>query len=549
MSFVLVLILITVSLFGCGSNQQVSNEPTPEPTTEGDTSDAVDNEEEEPKYPEEINIVGFNWGWDEAIPGEDLVGPEIEKALGYKVNFNFQKVGSYEEVEKKLQLWAASGADDWPNICYTGMSNITKDVVNRLGKSGMLMDWNTLMDRMPKVKEAVKYSQPLHNYEGKNYILPQNWSDLKAYKLDPQVWLREDWLEEVNLPYPKTVEEFENVLRTFKEKIKDPDGNPVIPYIAFGENFLWQPGWFIPEDKFKWQFINDEAVNMDIEDPQYLINALKKYNQWYNEGLIDQESFTLKQGQIDEKSSAGRVGAVHGAYWQVNPYTNILQEKDESAMFVGAPALYDAETMDSPNPFNIALEIWAGYNVRADIPEEELNALINFLEYSMTEEGFLLEWWGVKDKHWQFDSNNKIVDTPDSAERLKGDWNLRAHEGIQWYTGLSNYELIVQYTAPTTFDTRADMVGTWKNLGREYPEAYSTNLNKYITPGPIEVQKSLGSAERYKQMIRKAITASSPDEVEKTVSAWIETEKAMGYEEIKAERTELCKVVNVKFNY
>jgi hypothetical protein len=167
--------------------------------------------------------------------------------------------------------------------------------------------------------------------------------------------------------------------------------------------------------------------------------------------------------------------------------------------------------------------------------------------YSMSEDGFLLEWWGVKDKHWEFNADNKVVDTKDCADRLKGDWNARAHEGIQWYTGISNYDLIVKYTAPTTFDLRSDMVEGWKNIGTEYPVAYNANPNRYITPGPVEMQNTIGYTERWRQMIHKAVTGKDTD-IEKTVMDWIAAEKAMGYDQIKAERTELCKKVQMDFN-
>lgn len=539
LSLVLAAVLAATATAGCGTGATESK-----PSEEASVG-AVPEE----KLPD-ITIVGFNWGWDSAVEGEDVVGPAIAEDLGYQVTFDLQKVGNYEEVEKRLQMWAAAGMSDWPDLLFTGSSNITRDVIARMGAAGKLIEMNGIIDQMPNVKQAVRYSLPITtNAEGKSYMLPQNWSDLKAYKIDPNNWIRADWLQELGLEMPKTVEEYETVLRAFKDNIKGPDGKAVTPLIMFGEGFLWEPLWFMNADQVEWQFVDGQAVNLYYEQPENLVRTLSKLNQWYSEGLLDHESFTLKQGQIDEKIISGKAGACFGMTYQANTYTNALAESNPDAMMVTPPRLYDAEVMDQANPFIIPMEIWASYSVRADIAPDKLKSFTNFLEYSMTEEGFFKEWWGVEGTHWQKDDQNKIVDTPECAERLKGDWNLRAHEGIQWYTGISNYDLIVQYTAPTTFDLRKDMIQSWQNLGREYNEAYSVNPNKYITAGPVEMKNSLGASERFKQMIMQAVTAPNVSEVQKIVTDWAATEKSLGYEEIKAERTESCKNVNIAFNY
>lgn len=57
-------------------------------------------------------VSGFNWGWNVVDPKQDRIGPELEKKLGFKVQLDVIKTGSSDEADKKLELWAASGASD-----------------------------------------------------------------------------------------------------------------------------------------------------------------------------------------------------------------------------------------------------------------------------------------------------------------------------------------------------------------------------------------------------------------------------------------------------
>lgn len=121
--------------------------------------------------------------------------------------------------------------------------------------------------------------------------------------------VRKDWLDKLGLKAPKTVDEYLDMLRAFRDK--DPNGNgknDEIPYsgrekLAFTEAFF---GAYdaLPLD---WKFENGQLIPNLIR-PQ-MKQALATYRKMYEEKLLDNEVFVQKAPVWDAKIKAqGIVG-------------------------------------------------------------------------------------------------------------------------------------------------------------------------------------------------------------------------------------------------
>ncbi|MBP3966625.1 extracellular solute-binding protein [Paenibacillus lignilyticus] len=517
---------------------------------------AATNTEEKPLGTvSDLKITAFNWGWDNADPAKDIVLPELTKRLGLNnLTYDVLKTGSYGDVVQKLQLWASTGGSDWPDFVAVGADGKTKLILNTMGESGKLEDLTPWLDKYPNVKKAVEKLLPFSTnpHDGKLYSIPQNFSNMQAYAIDqPTIWIRKDWLDKVNLGYPKTIDEFYNALKAFKEQIKDVNGQPVVPYSAFGENFRNMINVFFPPGQNNgtgWWYTDADgkAARSDVSQPDNLIRALTFYNKLYKEGLIEEESFSLKQGQIDEKGNQGRIGAVHGAYWeQANPYTDSMKKTDPNAKFVGVQ-LYDPTIASGPSLPQFRLEAWSLWAVKAGLPEEEVNTFFKTLDYVLSEEGTILTKYGLEGQQWERNADGKIVDTKAFFDETQGDWNKRAHLGIDVYSFIPNYEALIKNQAPSGYEMRDDMIETWKNLGSKFPTEYITDPQRYVDPGDVENKVTVGESDRYKQLVAKSITAKNPDDIKKLVEDWGKNARALGYDKVVEERTEAAKSINLE---
>lgn len=127
---------------------------------------------------------------------------------------------------------------------------------------------------------------------------------------------REDWLNKLGLPAPTTLEEFENMLRAFRdnaELLLGDDADKMIPYTT-----SFDVGWrnehlttsFVPED-----LSDRDAYVYGFDDRRLLFpnykEGVRKLNQWYNEDLIWKDFPLYGAGDRTEDNliKAGYVGA------------------------------------------------------------------------------------------------------------------------------------------------------------------------------------------------------------------------------------------------
>lgn len=156
------------------------------------------------------------------------------------------------------------------------------------------------LEERPDIKKAVTAS------DGKIYVIPFVHDGIAK-----EGWfLRKDWLDKLKLSEPKTVEEYYQVLKAFKEQ--DPNGNgkqDEIPF--FSRNPLIGIYGLLPLwDSFHDFYMQDGKVHYGPYEPAYkegILNLAK----WYKEGLIDKEIYTRGNSARDVLFTANTGGAVH----------------------------------------------------------------------------------------------------------------------------------------------------------------------------------------------------------------------------------------------
>lgn|GEM_PF-1417443 len=549
-------LLAASALAGCSkSNNDAAGPSQPAQSSSAQPSSSASQEVKE-ALPSELIVSSFNWGWPTVDEAQDRIGPELEKALGFKVKLDVIKVGSSDEADKKLQLWAATKAADMPDILMTSSSTIAAQTIDSLGRNGILLDWNEILDRMPnftgQVGQHLKITSDVET--GKQFRVPQNFGSIKSpSKPGAGPLIRKDWLDQLGLPVPKTTEELYNALVAFRDNIKLPDGQKVIPSIDFGEMF-WTNKYMFDNPKHAYaasgnvtfglnDWFTDENGTVQRHDMVYsenLLQFISYYNRLYKEGLIDKESLTMKYGQFEEKLASGRVGAFSTWGTHVMTANDAMASIDPKALFVGTYA-FDKVTnpnMETDYVNKPMLSVYSYWIVKKDISEEKLNALIKYFEYTMGDEGWKLTNFGQEGKDWTYDAAGKIVETQESIDKYKGNTGAKIPEGIWYYSPTPNFDLTIQYYAPTAYDNRADVIGTWENIKDVYKTtSYNTDKAAYVLPGPIEVKKGAGYANRWKDMVVSGVMAASDEEIKQIIAKWQETERKLGYDEISAERT------------
>ena len=150
---------------------------------------------------------------------------------------------------------------------------------------------NPAYDRAMKTDEGQYYTFGFFREDG-------GWND--TY-LGPVI--RTDWLEECGLEAPKTVSEFENVIRVFNEKYGAKFSFAWSRFQSTGISGAF--GAFGASDE-TW-FVQDGVVDLAQAQPEW-----RTYVSWLNklweEGLLDQDSLSLDDTSIKAKVHNDQVG-------------------------------------------------------------------------------------------------------------------------------------------------------------------------------------------------------------------------------------------------
>ena len=134
--------------------------------------------------------------------------------------------------------------------------------------------------------------------------------------------VRQDVLDELGLERPETIDEWETVLRAFKEYGFEK------PFITRNEWMIdvWSPGF----DNWGDFYVEDGVVkNGLVEQSRY--DVLSRLRSWYSEGLIDNDYLSAQKKSNEEDFTSGRAGACYAPFGQgMGNYTALMHAADSS---------------------------------------------------------------------------------------------------------------------------------------------------------------------------------------------------------------------------
>lgn len=134
------------------------------------------------------------------------------------------------------------------------------------------------------------------------------------------IYVRQDWLDKLNLDVPKTSDDLLQVMRAFKTR--DPNGNGIADEIPFTmrQNFNWGENLFGMWGIYS--LYSETAYNGEIilgNVHPNMVPALDYMKTMYAEGLLDPDFMTNSKSTWEQKIKAGLVGIwchAPGLAWQ-----------------------------------------------------------------------------------------------------------------------------------------------------------------------------------------------------------------------------------------
>lgn len=224
--------------------------------------------------------------------------------------------------------------------------------------------------------------------------------------------IRKDWLDELGLPVPETIDEWTTALKAFKEK-----KGAKAPLSATNE-------YFSTVNSFNGAFNVGQRLYLDGDKVKFgpMEDGYKDYltlmNNWYKEGLIDRDYATNQRPILDTKMISGEAGSTFlslGAGLGV--YLNQMKEKDPDYNLVCAP--YPVLNKGDKNNFSSFEGDVVDMSVAITTSCKDPVAAVKWLDYWYSEEGYKLLNFGVEGESYNM-VDGKPVYTDDILHNPNG---------------------------------------------------------------------------------------------------------------------------------
>ncbi|THF78818.1 extracellular solute-binding protein [Cohnella fermenti] len=207
--------------------------------------------------------------------------------------------------------------------------------------------------------------------------------------------LRKDWLDELGLQVPTTIDEWHTVLQAFKEK-KGAEAPLTFASQPRLLDVIQGGGGFVGAYGVGYSFyLQDGQVKYGPNESGFK-DFLATFHQWYAEGLIDVDVATVDSKILTEKMTSGKSGAtIANAGGGLGNWMSAMKEKDPSYDLVGAPypVLNKGDTpMMGQKDFSAPYGGYFAISPKSEHPE----IAVQYLDYGFSEEGQMLYNFGIE---------------------------------------------------------------------------------------------------------------------------------------------------------
>lgn len=334
----------------------------------------------------------------------------IKENMNIDIKVKWQ--ASSSDYAQKLNLAIAS--NDLPDIMVVGETEFKK-----LIKSDLIEDLTPYYDTY--VSDTIKSNIDMTDgkaleyasVDGKLYGLPNVLVEADSFNL---MWIRQDWLDELGLEAPKTIEEVETVAKAFVDNnmggkntvgILSPTINSRMynDFISSANNLNNLDGIFQAFRSYPGFWVEDEEGNIvygsTTEETKAALGELQKM---YADGILDQEIGVRKDA--DEAWKSGKAGILFSPWWHgYNVKDGITNNPETEWKAYAAPVAEDGNWYPKMGSVSASYCV-----VRKDFEHPEVAFLLN--NFLRRDEGIF-----VKDTNLAFDyyPGRVVIAMPDEC--------------------------------------------------------------------------------------------------------------------------------------
>ena len=435
----LAALMVVGTVAGCGKSAGTSTT-----SAGGDDASAVTSDGGEWTWPlaekKELNI-WIVWSNDYVENPNDLKAiQKIEEETNVHVNWQVVDASSAQE---QFGLMLASG--EYPDI-IRDVGTYYPGGTEKGVQDGVLADLTDVVDKYMPNYQALRKSNPslekdTMTDEGKivgTRTITSYFGDVIGERVWAGMALRKDWLDELGLEVPRTIDQWETVLTAFKENYPDCEAPLMI-----GTNGADLFSHFLSAYGCLADFYKDgDKVKYAPLEPGYK-EWLTLFHDWYQKGLIDPNFMSNAADMISPADyiGTGKAGAgceIWGLTDEVLKTQGYTTDEDFSLVATTSPVLKDGDTPE----IGFATSELVKEEVGIAATTKDLELACRYLDYWYTKEAMMLDSLGIEGESYTVDDNGTYHLTDKMLEMVaNGEVNTPAEAVYTYSLGTSDFGL------------------------------------------------------------------------------------------------------------
>ena len=408
--------------------------------------------------------------------GDRLAFKELEEK--FNIKFDFVYIGS-DTKKEKFNIMVQSG--DVPDILIDALQYMTNSDIYRMGQEGVFMPLNDLVAEYGPTIQNVWAANPSYEEaavapDGNIYALPTYYYGINQ-EVAQQVFIESNFLKNVGMEMPTTIDEFYAFLKAVKEQDANGNGDPddEVPMISWERD----TGCTALRSAIMGAFCKVSLDDLVVNDGKvtYLAaqdgykDGLAFFAKLYSEGLLYSEVFTLDRNMIwalqESDPDVNTIAVGLGLHGHSICNWDSTRWKDYEVM----PALQGPVGHGYiPQQPGRGLQLKTLISANCKDPERAMM----LLDYLASEEGMKLAYWGVEGHDYEV--------PPAGSVNLSGEPALyrmftTAETGEGFLPGFLSHGWPV-YQDETMLRNAVDPTQGWLGQADKFSHFYFTELYK-----------------------------------------------------------------------
>ena len=433
----------------------------------------------------------------------------VEEMTG--INLEFTTFSSdFEEAKQQIALMVA-GNEKLPDIIMS--LNVDRTWGLEYGEEGYFIDlsdyydndtyyWTEQWNKLPAGTQAEYMAMITDPITNEKYCFPTFSIAYGIDTIQTGNMINKQWLDNLGLEQPKTVQELHDVLVAFRDD--DPNGNgnkDEIPWVTLENE--WHGGglqtlinaYIYCQDEYLFD-VEDGKVFLPYDQDEYR-QALITANEWYKEGLISPLSFTADYAEAKNLMTPAEgptiCGMCNGHPMLTNTAGNMLLGEYASAYCLA----------DETGRGGYGAAYGNAYYFDTFITEdaEDPDLCFRLLDFMCREDNFLWQRYGKEGRDWEYvdpSAGIKSADGSDAAVEILDASVYAGQNNTNWHVVTSCFQMYkwlpLAFQNDGSFNSVADLL-------------YADCVKKFEDAGiPEEVVMELAYNEEEQEVITELKT-------------------------------------------